>query len=173
MKRFVLLGGILFVATFAVLFFQTRREPIYRIAGPSMAPTFLGPHYQVDCPACKRRFAIDATRGPLPYATCDRCGTKAPVENAPARPGDVIQADPGKIARFDLVMFQDPENRGQLVTKRVVGLPGETLACRQGDLWINGQRYQKSWEELEALAIPVYETDGHSSRADAPRIRQT
>ena len=44
------------------------------------------------------------------------------------------------IKRFDLVVFQDPQEPGESDVKRVVGLPGETVSVRSGQLYINGLR---------------------------------
>jgi signal peptidase I len=41
--------------------------------------------------------------------------------------------------RWEVVVFHSPEDAKTLCVKRVVGLPGETVAIRDGDVWINGQ----------------------------------
>jgi signal peptidase I len=41
--------------------------------------------------------------------------------------------------RGDVVVFRWPGNRSQIWVKRVVGLPGDRVAMRNGQLWINGQ----------------------------------
>ena len=40
--------------------------------------------------------------------------------------------------RGDVVVFRWPGNRSQIWVKRVVGLPGDRIAMRDGRLWING-----------------------------------
>jgi signal peptidase I len=40
--------------------------------------------------------------------------------------------------RGDVVVFRWPGDRSQIWVKRVVGLPGDRIAMRQGRLWING-----------------------------------
>ena len=42
-------------------------------------------------------------------------------------------------ARFDIVRFEDPSRPGAWSVKRIVGLPGEQIALRDGQLTINGQ----------------------------------
>ncbi|MCC9606980.1 signal peptidase I [Blastopirellula sp. JC732] len=169
MKRLLALGVLFAIAAVAGWYVGYAQRPTYRIAGPSMAPALLGPHYDVACPECGHTFAIDATRGPIPTAVCDYCGARAPVKTGDVKPGDAIKPLAGEIERFDLVMFPDPENPAQQVVKRVVGLPGETVECRDGDLWINGERYVKSWEELSRVMIPIYEAG--DPLADDPRIK--
>jgi signal peptidase I len=40
--------------------------------------------------------------------------------------------------RGDIVVFRWPGDRSQIWVKRVVGLPGDRIAMRNGHLWING-----------------------------------
>jgi signal peptidase I len=40
--------------------------------------------------------------------------------------------------RYDIVVFRYPEDESKLYVKRIVGLPGETIEVRQGDIYING-----------------------------------
>ena len=40
--------------------------------------------------------------------------------------------------RFDIVVFRYPDDRKQLFVKRVIGLPGETVAIKAGKVYING-----------------------------------
>jgi signal peptidase I len=44
-----------------------------------------------------------------------------------------------------------------LTVKRVVGLPGETIAVRHGDLYVDGRIEQKSLDQLRAMAILVHD----------------
>ncbi len=41
--------------------------------------------------------------------------------------------------RGDIVVFRWPGDRSQIWVKRVVGLPGDRIAMRDGRLWINGE----------------------------------
>lgn len=43
----------------------------------------------------------------------------------------------GQPARGDVVVFHHPRGERDLI-KRVIGLPGETVAVRDGQVWING-----------------------------------
>lgn len=42
--------------------------------------------------------------------------------------------------RWDTVVLRSPTDARRLIVKRLVGLPGETIALREGDVWINGER---------------------------------
>ena len=42
-------------------------------------------------------------------------------------------------ARFDVVRFEDPGVPGHWILKRIVGLPGEEVVLRSGELFVDGQ----------------------------------
>jgi signal peptidase I len=60
------------------------------------------------------------------------------------RPGDVVLADKtafreGPVRRGDVVIFPNPNQRHQAHIKRVVALPGDTVAMANGRLLLNGK----------------------------------
>ena len=54
---------------------------------------------------------------------------------------DYLLGDP---ERFDVVICHYP-NRKENFVKRVVGVPGDTVAVRDGYLYVNGQRYEEEY----------------------------
>jgi signal peptidase I len=56
------------------------------------------------------------------------------------RRGDLVAACRlcGGLGRGDLVLFADPEQKGRLSIRRVVGLPGDQVELRRGRLLLNG-----------------------------------
>lgn len=40
--------------------------------------------------------------------------------------------------RFDIIIFKYPDDESQLFIKRVIGLPGETVEIRDGNIYIDG-----------------------------------
>lgn len=40
--------------------------------------------------------------------------------------------------RFDIVIFKYPDDESRLFIKRVIGLPGDTIDIRNGDVYVNG-----------------------------------
>jgi signal peptidase I len=46
--------------------------------------------------------------------------------------------------RGDVVVFRWPGNRRQTWVKRVIGLPGDRIAVRDGEVWINGKPAKQS-----------------------------
>jgi signal peptidase I len=65
--------------------------------------------------------------------------------HAPER-GDIVVFDPPPRSGFD---------RGNAFIKRIVGLPGETIAVREGKVTINGQVL----DEQYVMEPPTYEMD--------------
>ena len=42
-------------------------------------------------------------------------------------------------ARFDVVRLEDPGEAGHWILKRIVGLPGEEIVLRSGELFVDGR----------------------------------
>ena len=40
--------------------------------------------------------------------------------------------------RYDIIIFKDPTGSGKYLIKRVIGLPGETLVFKNGDVYLKG-----------------------------------
>ena len=81
---------------------------------------------------------------------------KNTVEGLPIHGGDRLLIDRTayelrKPRRWEPVVFRSPDD-GQLTVKRVVGLPGETIELRDGDVWIDGRVATKSLVAMHASA---------------------
>ena len=115
-----------------------------RCAGSSMAPTLSGPHRVYRCDACQLEFAVGLDQLANDSAeSCPRCGAWASASGAGTIRGDRLLIDRTAFAcrgprRWEVVVFRSPEDTRQLCVKRVVGLPGETVALVGGDVLING-----------------------------------
>ena len=48
--------------------------------------------------------------------------------------------------RFDIVIFKYPDDESRLFIKRVIGLPGETIQIKDGQILIDGETYQENGE---------------------------
>jgi signal peptidase I len=117
------------------------------VAGSSMAPTLQGPRRMFRCDACQFEFPvaldqlIDDDR-----AVCPRCGQSSARRcDHPDLRGDRLLVDRTAFVlrqprRWEVVVFRAPEDANQLFVKRIVGLPGETVAIRNGEVWINCER---------------------------------
>ena len=57
----------------------------------------------------------------------------------------IVTIKPSNIQRKDIVVIKDPEGGKDILTKRVIGLPGETIEIRNGYVYINGRRINEPY----------------------------
>jgi signal peptidase I len=69
--------------------------------------------------------------------------------------------------RGDIVVFEGPE--GQDVVKRVIGLPGDTIAVAGGQLILNGRQVQR--RRIDDFVMPI--TPNSPCRVVAPAVAMT
>ena len=148
------------------------------VSGGSMAPALRGTHRQVTCSHCGFAFACGEESLPSDMlARCPNCGAKSDLKSLPVQPGDRLIID--RVAydlshpqRWDIAVLRTPDDPQSLCVKRVVGLPGETVEIRDGDVYVDGQIAPRSMPQMLATAIPVYDAscrpaDGRSAQARA------
>jgi signal peptidase I len=112
-----LLSALLIVVVLRSFAFAT-----YHIPSESMVPTLeIGDR-------------VAATKFPFGYSRYSLVGGTY-LPRFPGETGRVPSAMPG---RGDVVVFRHPAN-GEDFVKRVVGLPGDRVAIRDGRLWLNGE----------------------------------
>ena len=136
------------------------------VSGMSMSPRFVCEHYVLRCEQCGLQFRISAqseddSRTSTKNCSCPVCGlTIIPTDNLARTPGDsvLIERSTDAFKRFEVVAARDPRDPEKVMIKRVVGLPGETISIRDGDLFVNDKRYQKSMSEFRDLAVLVFDS---------------
>lgn len=70
-------------------------------------------------------------------------------------------SDTADVERFDLIVFtpfpsvETSGGKENWRVKRVWGLPGENVAIKDGEFWVDDQLYQKTLEQLLSVAIPL------------------
>lgn len=145
-------------------------EPV-TVAGSSMAPTLLGPHVSVPCDRCQHRFDVGADfAAESDNAECPQCGFRENLlAELPLERGDRMVIDrtaflARRLQRWEPVVFVSPEDEGNLVVKRVVGLPGETIQLRDGEVLIHGELARKSLSAQNTLRRLVHSETPLSSR---------
>ncbi len=142
-------------------------EPVL-IAGSSMVPTLLGPHCSVTCQKCGNKFAVGA-EFETARVECLACGFAAnSADGVPVELGDRLVVDRTafqfrKPQRWEIAVFHSPAD-SQLTVKRVVGLPGETVELRNGDVWINDQVAAKNLSTMRAMRQLVHEERNAAQR---------
>ena len=120
--------------------------------------------HRMDCRDCGFRFAWQAARGGArSRITCPNCGCEQTPRDAESEiPGDhvlVARSMPALRApkRWEPVVVRRPGRESELVVKRLVGLPGETVELRHGDLYIDGRLERKTLRQQRATAVLVHD----------------
>lgn len=148
--------AIAFVLAFL---FKTFQAELYVIPTGSMAPTLYGRHKEVICSGCHFPYTVGASQEVdqesgillrrLEYSECPNCRHQNNILDAPVFNGDriLVNKPVGEYRRFDVVVFKNPEEPHVNYIKRLVGLPGETIRIRQGDLYVRNST-DESWRIL-------------------------
>jgi signal peptidase I len=148
----------------------------------SMAPTLMGRHKELTCPQCGFVYTVNASHeveggnpSPVYSGVCSNCRFQArELTEDPSFKGDRILVmmfpydlpflpGAGAPARWDVVVFRYPEEPEVSYIKRLIGLPGETVRIKHGDIYIKrpgseGFRLErKPLEHQTAMQMNVYD----------------
>lgn len=135
------------IAFILAFLFKTFQAELYVIPTGSMAPTLYGRHKDVTCSGCGYRYTVGASQEVdqesgvvlmrLENSECPNCRHLNSIRDASVFNGDriLVNKPVGEYRRFDVVVFRNPEEPHVNYIKRCVGLPGETIRIRQGDLY--------------------------------------
>jgi signal peptidase I len=130
----------------------------------SMAETLLGPHRKIVCGDCGFAFVCGCVGHPSdPRAVCPNCGySDNDVRDWPELPGDRVLVHRAMFQlrqprRWEVVALRTPGRERELSTKRVVGLPGESVEIRDGDVYVNGTIARKTLNQQRAMSILVHD----------------
>lgn len=131
-----------------------------------MATTLLGDHLEWTCPNCKFTFSCDAMDyDDPPKVACPNCGgkfTPPPLPHVLA--GDRVLIDRTAFQvrrprRWEVIAFHRGRSGLDLAVKRVVGLPGEKIEIKDGDIYVGGQIQRKTLRQQRAMRILVHDDD--------------
>ena len=173
----------------SVLIFRTFAAEGYLISTGSMAPCLLGYHRQVTCPTCSHQFAkgmsLAEAEGSSAMAStasasvgdphgisgtaCPNCGrTGLTVNSLPKNEGDQLLVNKHAFMlrnphRWEVIVFRNPSDPLEAYVKRAVGLPGETIELREGEVFANGIQQRKSLTAQLGTRILV---DEHAHQPD-------
>jgi signal peptidase I len=146
----------------------------FEVASGSMAETLLGPHRRIVCGDCGWEFACAADNPPIAAsAVCPNCGYREnDLANRPVMAGDgLLIAKPAFVfrrpRRWEVIAFRLADGTNRMAVKRVVGLPGETVEIRDGDVYIDGQLARKTLPEQRAMAVLVHDANYWPRRGPA------
>ncbi|MCA8920954.1 MAG: signal peptidase I [Planctomycetes bacterium] len=161
------------VVVAAVLFLIVRQfaAEAFVIPTGSMAPTLYGNHFRVDCPACGYRFAFGKEKG-KPYNTPETRAVECPTchhawdyvrEHSGLTGGSKILVNKlsyilRPLERYEVAVFQFPEQPWNNYIKRIVGLPGDRLQIVNGDIYANDEIAPKPDHVQDAVWLPVFDS---------------
>ena len=156
----------LIVLILGITVFRSFAAEAYIVPTGSMAPTLLGLHKEVTCANCRYRFILGMDdRGRSARPVCPNCGQYA-ADSSDAVPsnGDrlLVQKflfDLRSPRRWEVAVFQSTVEPTQAYVKRVVGLPGETIQIRDGDLYVDGRIARKNLAAIRAMRQLVFDND--------------
>lgn len=134
----------------------------------SMAPAIYGRNLSITCDECGHRFAIKWGWGPSrrpEIKKCPRCGKPVQPTYFAFSRGDRLLVNKflhklRGLSRWEIVVFwcPDPSIRKNYI-KRLVGLPGEELQVKGGDLFIDGEIERKPREVQETMWVCLGDDD--------------
>ncbi|MEM7312748.1 MAG: S26 family signal peptidase [Planctomycetota bacterium] len=133
------------------------------VAGGSMAPAMLGAHFQKSCDDCGFVIQFDTVptlQTSADACVCPNCGLEQPFDATKINIGDEVTIEPvaADIQRGQIVAFvAQSEDGPRRTVKRIVGMPGESIKLRDGDVFIDGECHVKSLQELLDQSIVVYD----------------
>jgi len=177
--------SIVFALILAFLF-RTFEAEAFVIPTGSMAPTLYGRHKETNCTQCGAHIVVGASDefnaevgalyegSRLVSALCPNCRFEnTQLKDALAFNGDRILVNKfpyeiGDPNRWDVFVFKYPQEPDVNYIKRLVGLPGETIRIRQGDLYLWDGKTEQILRKPDpakqrALQMLVYD-DNHPPR---------
>lgn len=173
--RIVEIVQTVLTALLLALVFRTFFVEPFIIPTGSMAETLHGAHARRLCRACGWTFDFGPAEPGAPtgedfvlpsYVKCPNCQlvtTPTPDECLP-RAGDRLLVEKWTYAtglrspqRWDVIVFRDANAPQQHLIKRAVGLPGESIELRDGDIFINGRIARKPRHVQDALWTIVFD----------------
>ena len=141
----------------------------------SMASTLYGNHKTCTCPRCGcpvvvgapngQRLDANAGRNSYASAWCPNCYQgDLHLDQVPEVVGDRLLVDKSifewrKPRRWEVAVFRNPSDLSKPYVKRVVGLPGETVQIREGDVYANNRLIRKTFAECRAMRVLVFDND--------------
>ena len=132
---------------------------------------------------CLRAIAVSASparptaNGSTACAACPNCGyADNPLVGRLRLAGDRVLIVRSAFAlrrprRWEVIAFRRPEAGYPLCVKRVVGLPGESIEIRNGDVFADGRIQRKTLSQQRAMAVLVYDANYPPLDAQARHAR--
>lgn len=161
---------VVVMALCAAVVLQAFAVQAFHVPSGSMAPALCGVHRVSVCPRCGQqvvvgRHAEDRGSGDERYyrnTFCPNCGLyPIPVQQTREMAGDEILVNRTAYllrapSRWEIVVFR---LLGTFYIKRLLGLPGEEITLRGGDLYVNGKLARKNVIEARSMRVLLFDAD--------------
>ena len=136
---------------------------VYVIPTGSMAPTLNGKHVEIVCSNCGFTFGYGFRQSTYHTAECPICHTQNSTRDKRIQGGDRLFSAQFLFLlraprRWEPFVFRFPGDPTKDFIKRLVGLPGDALEIRNGDIYVNGHIQTKPLDVQERAWIPVYDS---------------
>ncbi len=165
------------IIVFVLLVFRPLLYEAFLIPTNSMAPTLVGKHWRGTCPDCgAHSYCTPMDEGYYsPPMICDHFHVTemTNVDNHVYSGDRLLVAKFLTPQRWDLIVFQYPEDPSALYVMRLVGLPGEKIHIQDGYVWADGKRLTPpaSIQGIEYLSdLPVSYGPDLWGSADRPAL---
>ncbi len=149
-----------------------------RLHGGSMAETLLGRHRRLACADCGYCFNRGAERlFGRKGAVCPNCGfAENDIGSAKELDGGRVFIDRRAFSlrrprRWEAAALRHPLRADEIAVKRIVGLPGESIEIRGGDVYADGRIRRKNLARQRAMGVPVYDASFPPTRPPVPPPR--
>ncbi len=168
--RLLLLIGVVFVCTF--LFIRVYALEPFGVPTGSMAPALIGNHREAPCPRCGFPVCVGLPAGSGDPANhfsrvgCPNCGSRLSLAECRDLNGDRLLVDKRVFdlrspRRWEMAVFRcpdcDPRELGEPYVKRIVGIPGETITIRDGEVFADGSLLRKGLPEIQETHILIHD----------------
>jgi signal peptidase I len=158
--------SVVFVCAF--LFLRIAVVEPFGVPTGSMAPALIGNHREAACPRCGYpvRVGLPSAGGERPgyfsEVPCPNCGKRVNLSESRDINGDRLLVDKNVFSlrsprRWEVAVFRCPYDLSKPYVKRVIGLPGEELVVRDGDVFAGGELLRKTLAEVRETRIPVFD----------------
>jgi signal peptidase I len=170
----------LVVAFILAFVFRAYVVEAFVIPTGSMAPKLNGQHLELTCGNCGYKYHVGLDHDqqgrlkqwhPDAAKRCPLCSDTrvARPEEAEYKPSNAFFGDRILVLKYyydffepepwDVIVFKYPMKPELNYIKRLIGLPGQSVEVRDGDVYIDGRILRKTDKAQKSLWIPVSDTD--------------
>ena len=156
-------GILIVILVLVVILSYFWNSKTYVVISGSMAGGLCGPHSLTECRECGFSYRCGLIDGQaLQDTICPNCGSiRIGVEQVIQRSGDtlIVKKSEELPQRWQTVVLQSATPGFPPKVKRVVGLPGERIGIRNGNVYVNDEIPPRSLSQFRTMAVLVHDDD--------------